>query len=111
MSEKKSGFPWIASIVLAALVVTTGCFSTGKPFETETVKSIENGKTTKNELLNMFGAPHAKGIENGMETWTYTHYKFRLIGLEEWAKDLIVRFSEDGVVKSYSYSSSWPPGY
>lgn len=98
---------WFTVVPVLCLIV--GCVSIGKDFQEDTVRAIQQGKTTKNNVLNMFGAPYSKGIENGEETWTYTYFQGRLIGWQSWTKDLTVRFDNNGVVNSYSYSNSWPP--
>ncbi|HNT35260.1 MAG TPA: outer membrane protein assembly factor BamE [bacterium] len=95
--------------ILPMMCFLLGCFTMGKEFQEDSVRAIQQGKTSKNNVLNMFGAPGSKGIENGEETWTYSHYQFRLLSFETWAKDLTIRFDKAGIVNSYSYSSSWPP--
>jgi hypothetical protein len=47
------------NIFLAVFLTTSllGCVTTGAAIRTERVKSIIPGKTTKNDLLDMFGAP------------------------------------------------------
>jgi len=109
---KRIGYRTVFLAGLICLAFLTGCYTLGKDFEETSVKGLKIGKTTKNEILNTFdAAPYAKGIENDMETWTYSHYKFQLIGMTTWTKDLTIRFDENGVVKSYSYTNSWPPAY
>ncbi len=53
-------------IFLAALLATSllGCVATGVPLRTEQVKSIVPGKSTKNDLLDMFGAPASIASRN-----------------------------------------------
>lgn len=49
------------NIILAVLLSTLllGCATTGATIRTERVKSIVPGRSTKGELLDMFGAPEA----------------------------------------------------
>lgn len=101
----------IGFVLIVVLGVCSGCYTMGRDFQGTKIQAVEKGVTTKSDVLNQFGAPHSKGIENGMETWTYSYYKFRLIGMETWAKDFTVGFDKKGVVQTYSYSSSFPPSY
>lgn len=90
--------------LLASLVLPFfGCMpSVGRPFPVKQVRQIEIGATTKTEIRQMFGDPWRTGIENGFRTWTYGDYSLNK------TRDLVIRFDEQNVVKSYSFSSSNP---
>ncbi len=80
-----------------------GCMpSVGRPFPVQQVRQIEIGATTKADVRQMFGDPWRTGIEDGFKTWTYGEYSVNN------SRDLVIRFDEQGVVKSYSFSSSFP---
>ena len=90
--------------LLAAISLPfTGCMpSVGKPFPVSQVRQIEIGETTRTEIRQMFGDPWRTGIEDGFKTWTYGEYTLKM------TRDLIIRFDDKNVVKSYSFSSSFP---
>ena len=54
----------------------------------------------------MFGDPTQVGVKDGDQTWTW--YFAKQGGKEEYAKQLDVTFNQQGVVKSHSFSSSFP---
>ena len=81
----------------------TGCMpSAGRPFPVQQVRKIEINKTTQAEIRQMFGDPWRTGLEDGKRTWTYGEYS------TSYSRDLVIRFDDRNVVKSYSFSSSLP---
>ena len=94
----------IALSLLAALSLPiTGCMpSVGRPFPVQQVRQIEIGVTTKAEVQKTFGDPWRTGIEDGFRTYTYGEYSVKM------SRDLVIRFDDQDVVKSYSFSSSYP---
>jgi hypothetical protein len=76
--------------------------SVGKPFPVNQVRQIEIGTTSKIDVRQMFGDPWRTGLEDGFKTWTYGEYSVNN------SRDLVIRFDEKGLVKSYSFSSSFP---
>lgn len=94
----------VALIFFVILSVSfTGCMpSVGRPFPVEQVRHIEIGKTTKSDVRQMFGDPWRTGIEDGYRTYTYGEYSVNN------SRDLVIRFDDQEVVKSYSFSSSFP---
>jgi len=101
----RRSFPLAAA---GLLMVSAGCATVGKEFPDENVRRIRIGVTTRAELKAMFGDPWRTGIENGTETWTYGRYKYRLLGQTD-TKDLVVRFDDNGVVRSYSFNTTEAP--
>ena len=91
-------------ILLAILSLpVTGCMPTmGQPFPVKQVRQIELEKTTMAQIRQMFGDPWRTGLEDGFRTWTYGEYTMKM------TRDLIIRFDKVNVVKSYSFSSSYP---
>lgn len=91
-------------VVLVALSLPLiSCMpSMGRPFPVQQVRQIEVEKTTMAEIRRMFGDPWRTGLEDGNRTWTYGEYSMTL------TRDLVIRFDELNVVKSYSFSSSAP---
>jgi hypothetical protein len=96
----------IAGLALALLALE-GCATVGSDFQFKGRDSIVTGKTTKNDILTRYGQPFRVGYENGDEKWTYGYYQYKLFG-DSQTKDLAVTFKKNGVVSSYSYSSSYP---
>ena len=96
--------PLITLMLLTILSLpVTGCMpSVGRSFPVKQVRQIEIGTTSKIEIRQMFGDPWRTGIEDGFRTWTYGEYSVKK------TRDLIIRFDDQNVVKSYSFSSSYP---
>jgi len=91
------------SLLAALSLPVVGCMpSVGRPFPVQQVRQIEIGTTTKAEIRQMFGDPWRTGIEDGFRTYTYGEYSVKM------SRDLVIRFDDKDVVKSYSFSSSFP---
>ncbi|OGW13715.1 MAG: hypothetical protein A3G93_10240 [Nitrospinae bacterium RIFCSPLOWO2_12_FULL_45_22] len=94
--------------LIISFVIFVSCATVGKDFPgRDMVKNIQTGKTTKLEILDMFGAPYRRGIEDGDETWTYVYWKVNLIG-SKYSKDLYIHFDKNSIVRSYSYNNNFP---
>jgi len=104
ISSKKALTVWIL-IFLNILITFNGCARIGHDFNENRVQNIQIGKTTKDDLISMFGQPWRKGIDNGVTMWTYGRYTYRVIG-EADTKDLIVKFDKDGKVSSYTFNTT-----
>ncbi len=90
-------------LLVALSLPTTGCMPTvGEAFPYYKVRQIEVEKTTMAEIREMFGEPWRTGLENGERTWTYGEYGVNI------SRDLVIRYDDQNVVKSYSFSSSEP---
>jgi outer membrane protein assembly factor BamE (lipoprotein component of BamABCDE complex) len=63
------------------------------------VRTIETGVTTKSEVLNLFGPPISKQIDQtGRENWSYTYSKHNVFSMHAPdAKSLLVSFVNDVV--------------
>lgn len=96
-----------ALVPLVLVPLVAGCATVGRPFPSENVRKIELGDTTKSDLLLLFGRPYRRGIEDGDSTWTYVHYKVRLIGGTTNTRDLYIRFDGE-TVRSYTYNADVP---
>ncbi|OQW80221.1 MAG: hypothetical protein BVN35_00110 [Proteobacteria bacterium ST_bin11] len=98
----------LSSLVLVASLATTqlaGCFTVGQEFSPVRVPEIKVGQTRKQDITEMFGTPWRTGMEDGKPTWTYGIYKYALFGGND-SQDLLVRFDAQGVVRSYTFSST-----
>ena len=94
-------------IVVGIILISNGCGTAGKSFNTSKVESIVNGITTRSDIKIMFGEPFKIGIQNGQPIWVYEDHYYSIIR-EETSKDLIIIFSHDGIVQSYQFMSSKP---
>jgi outer membrane protein assembly factor BamE (lipoprotein component of BamABCDE complex) len=90
---------------LAALGL--GCVSVGQEFETSRVPQLEIGVTQREDVRRLLGEPWRTGIEDGLPTWTYAHYRYSLFAPAQ-TRDLVVRFDAEGVVRSYGFNSTYP---
>jgi len=91
--------------LMSTLLTFSACARIGKDFNSQIVREIKIGKTTQNDIIMMFGKPWRKGIDNGITMWTYGRYTYRIIG-ETDTKDLIIKFNNDGIVKSYTFNTT-----
>jgi len=87
------------------IVFSMGCATVGHDFPADQVEKIQIGKTTREEIRSMFGEPWRVGLEDGLETWSYGTYRYAMFS-EKDAKDLVVRFSADNVVESYTFNTT-----
>lgn len=96
-----------ALLVFGSLAASqlTGCFTVGQEFAGSRVPEIKIGQTTKQDITNIFGRPWRTGMEDGHGTWTYGIYKYSLFGAED-NQDLLIRFDNQGVVRSYTFNST-----
>ena len=94
-------------IVVGIILISNGCGTVGKSFNTSKVESIVNGITTRSDIKKMFGEPFKIGIQNGQPIWVYEENYYSIIR-EETSKDLIIIFSHDGIVQSNQFMSSKP---
>ena len=99
---------WVRATTSALLaLVLAACLTVGREFPVDRVGEIAIGKTTRDEIHRMFGEPWRTGLEDGRRTWTYGHYRYKLIGTTE-TRDLVVRFDPNGVVASYTFNAAPP---
>ena len=71
----------------------SGCITLGKDFP------------VSNEVRKLFGAPLLSGNQDGQLAWTYGNYDYSLFG-EKKAKDLVIQFDDNGVVTTYTFSTT-----
>ena len=93
--------------ITMSLFILVGCMTVGQSFPVENVSKIQPGQTSRADALSLFGTPWRPGLEDGRIVWTYAQYKYDLSG-QTLARDLVLRFNEDGTVASYSFSSTVP---
>ena len=94
-------------IVVGIILISNGCGTIGKNFNTSKIESIVNGITTRSDIKKMFGEPFKIGIQNGQPIWVYEDHHYSIIN-NDTSKDLIIIFSPDGTVQSHQFMSSKP---
>jgi len=52
-----------------------------------------------------FGSPWLSGNQDGELAWTYGNYDYSVFG-ERKAKDLVIQFDDNGVVTTYTFSTT-----
>jgi hypothetical protein len=95
---------WIA--FASSAFTTTSCLTVGEPFSSS-VSWIKPHKTTKAEVERVFGQPFRTGYDSGLMTYSYGYYKYSAFE-DSQTKDLTIRFDNQGIVESYTFSSSFP---
>jgi hypothetical protein len=85
-------------------LVLAGCMTVGRDFATRPVRSIQNNVTTQDEVYTNFGEPVRRGLEDGLETWTYSYQYYEFAQLRD-SKELHVVFNKDNTVRSYSFTA------
>lgn len=93
---------WLFAALLA--IVSLSCVSVGRDFPTTPVRNIQNNQTTQDEIFASFGEPVRRGLENGLETWTYSYSYYELGQLTD-SKELHIVFNKDKTVYSYGFTA------
>jgi outer membrane protein assembly factor BamE (lipoprotein component of BamABCDE complex) len=93
------------SLACVTLFLLSGCASIGNDFPVSELTTIEIGKTTQKQVRDMLGSPWRTGLESGQKTWTYGSYSYSLFK-DNKAKDLVIRFDQNNVVASYTFSTT-----
>ena len=81
-----------------------GCMAVGRDFAAPPVRNIQNNVTTKDDIFTSFGEPVRRGLENGLESWTYSYQKYEFLQLRDF-KELHLLFNKDNTVRSYSFTT------
>jgi len=97
----------ILGVLFLSFSWTLGCGTVGKDFDMEQAKTIENGKTTREDIALIFGEPFKVGVQNSHPIWVYEKSKWKAIG-EDSSKSLIVEFDDNGVVRNHSIMTNEP---
>jgi len=105
---------------LFAIVLLSGCASTGTNFNQDHVAKIVDGKTTKSQVLEWFGQPNGRNYVSELgEGYTYTYAEAKMNaatfipfvnifmgGSTGHSKTLSVYFDETETVVFHSYTNS-----
>ena len=93
-----------AAAIFTALLI--GCAHVGSNFDATSLAWLHEG-TPKAEIEQKLGPPLRVGTDGGVPTWTYGYYEYRVLG-DSNNKDLVIRFSPEGTVRSYTLSTTFP---
>lgn len=103
-TDDRQHLPVLLLLALSLSLCPAGCATVGRDFPATRVSEIQQGRTSQNEIREIFGPPWRVGMENGQTTWTYGKYRYGLGGKE--AQDLVIRFDSLGLVDTYTFSST-----
>ena len=92
-------------LLIGVLFYASACITLGQDFPVSNVPSIKVGQTTKSEVRKLFGSPWLSGNQDGELAWTYGNYDYSVIG-DRKAKDLVIQFDENGLVTTYTFSTT-----
>jgi len=90
---------------LALATLLLGCAHVGTDFDATSLGWLQEG-VTKQEIQQKLGTPLRVGYDAGLPTWTYGYYAYKLFGDSD-NKDLILRFSPDGTLKSWTFATTF----
>jgi len=96
-----------AKIILLStglLFFASACITLGKDFP-GICSCNKDRETSKSEVRKMFGSPWLSGNQDGELAWTYGNYDYSVFG-ERKAKDLVIQFDDNGVVTTYTFSTT-----
>lgn len=77
----KAGLPmsckrWMPLVIVALVAFVSGCYSSGRKIDQGNIERIQIGKTTKQEVTSLLGAPEQlTRMGNGDMTMTYSYYR------------------------------------
>lgn len=108
----KSRIVLACSLALLATVATTGCARrlVGSPINEDDIPKLAAGKTTKTEVLKLFGAPYSIEARGDQEVLTYVHgteFAWTVVVYSEnrRAVDMLTIFVDrNGIVSNYAFS-------
>lgn len=96
----------------------TGGYSVGKDFNSSAVSQIVKGKTTKDDVVRMFGEPFSKTVASeNEEKWMYIHdagtvkaqsYVFTTTAQVTSQKKTLDILLRNGIVINYTYLEGQP---
>ena len=96
----------LSAIGFLTLFSLTACYGTvGSNFNSSQIKIIQSNVTSQEEILEKFGTPFKKGVENAQTMWTYQFDKWNVFGPAQ-SKDLVILFNSKNIVKAYRYTTS-----
>lgn len=95
----------VSVFLLFALTSLTGCFTSGREFQSDTTW-LKEGVTKQDDVKRLLGDPFMVGNSSGTPTSTWAYYRYELFG-GSFAKELKVYWNPDHTVRSYNFSSNF----
>ncbi len=101
--------PTVHRVILLWVVgmCVSSCITVGRTFRPDALDVFQIEVTTKAQIEALLGEPWRVGEEDGLETWTYGHYRYSVFGQSR-TRDLVLRFDDRDVVVSYTYNVTDP---
>jgi outer membrane protein assembly factor BamE (lipoprotein component of BamABCDE complex) len=93
--------------LLCALAFASACATIGTNFDSTQLSWLKANESAKADVLAKLGQPWRVGLDSGDQTWTYGYYEYRAFS-DSNSKDLVIHFTPEGKVKSYSLNTSFP---
>lgn len=98
----------LVGFILMMILFSAGCITVGDSFPITRVPDLKVGKTTQEQVRQMFGDPWRVGVEDGQRTWTYGKYRYQLF-VPTVTEDLVIRFDDRKIVSSYTFNTTEHP--
>jgi outer membrane protein assembly factor BamE (lipoprotein component of BamABCDE complex) len=96
MTHSARPFSVLATLWVVVLMIAGGCVSSGHKIQSDLVKRIRVGITTKSDVIALFGEPPERPVAGRTETWVYAYAKNSGFGSS--SQNLDLRFENDVVV-------------
>ncbi len=109
-------------VMLFLLLSVSACASVGKKINHDQISSIEKGKTTRSEIIQMFGKPTMVTELSNETIFTYIHsvakntvgnfipvYNVFRTEMKSDTDTFTVKFSKKDIVEDYTFSQSTMP--
>jgi len=110
---------FIVFVIFTFVSCASSTFVSGTDFDLSKADKIIKGKSTKEEVISLFGQPFNKSMINSAEIWTYQYMKSTgratsiIIATNVTShvdyKSLTISFDSNGVVQSTMYNVTGNP--
>lgn len=94
------------SILAAVSLMLASCVTSGREFPSR-FDWIKKDKTRQEDVKLVLGDPQSVGSSDGIPSWTYGYYKYRLFGGSH-TKEVKFYWNPNQTVQSWSFNSSFP---
>lgn len=94
------------SLLTASCLFLASCVTNGREFPSRT-DWIQKNKTRQEDVKLVLGDPQAVGASDGIPSWTYGYYKYKLFG-SSMTKELKFYWNPNQTIQSWSFTSSFP---
>ena len=100
----------ILSITVSNCTTTTHTYTMGNEFTADNLDKIITGKTTRDDIIRLFGEPLKIGSRNGKVIYTYSYQEIKFTAfiwvtkpelVEKTGDTLVIEFDENNKVEKY----------